>query len=167
MYTGSQVEMFAEYNLWMNDKIYAAAARLDDAQRKQDRGAFFGSIHGTLNHLVWGDMVWLARLDGRTQTLPPVGTILHEDFDALHAARKTLDAEILAWAKTVTPEWLATPHIWTSRIYATTFTHPAWALVAQMYNHQTHHRGQVTTLLMQAGVDPGITDIPMLPALNT
>jgi uncharacterized damage-inducible protein DinB len=91
---------------------------------------------------------------------------MHDDFGALTHARAELDRQILAWSKTVTAEWLAQPHTWTSAVYATTFTHPNWALVAQMFNHQTHHRGQATTLLMQLGIDPGVTDIPMLPALN-
>ena len=166
MFQGTQTELMAEYNRWMNEKLYAAAARLSDAQRKQDRGAFFKSLHGTLDHLVWGDSAWLARLEGRKLTLPTVGTILHDDVAELSRARATLDAAILAWAKTVTAEWLARPHTWTSQVYATTFTHPNFALVAQMFNHQTHHRGQATTLLMQLGIDPGVTDIPMLPGLN-
>jgi uncharacterized damage-inducible protein DinB len=166
MFQGTQTELFAEYNLWMNAKLYAAAARLTDAQRKRDLGAFFRSLHGTLDHTLWGDTAWLARLQGRTVALPAVGTIMHDDFGALSHARAELDRQILAWSKTVTSEWLAQPHTWKSTVYATTFTHPNWALVAQMFNHQTHHRGQATTLLMQLGIDPGVTDIPLLPALN-
>jgi uncharacterized damage-inducible protein DinB len=166
MFEGTQTEMLAEYNRWMNEKVYAAAARLTDAQRREDRGAFFKSLHGTLDHIVWGDTAWLARLEGRKVALPAAGTIMHDEFEALSRARATLDSQILAWARTVTPEWLARPFTWTSQVYATTFKHPTWALVAQMFNHQTHHRGQATTLLMQFGIDPGVTDIPMLPALN-
>ena len=166
MFTGTPTELFAEYNCWMNEKIYAAAAQLSDVQRKQDRGAFFKSLHGTLDHIVWGDSAWLARFEARKVTLPPAGTILHEDFDELRRARVELDARILSWAKSVTAEWLAQPTTWKSMMYGATFTHPNFALVAQMFNHQTHHRGQATTLLMQCGVDPGVTDIPLLPALN-
>jgi uncharacterized damage-inducible protein DinB len=166
MYNGSQTQLFAEYNRWMNDKLYDAALRLTDEQRKADRGAFFKSIHGTLNHLVWGDTAWLARLTRRTVTLPPIGTELYADFGELRQARAALDAEIIAWSNGVTEDWLAQPFEWKSVVYARTFLHPTWALVAQMYNHQTHHRGQVTTLLMQLGVDPGVTDIPLLPVLN-
>jgi uncharacterized damage-inducible protein DinB len=166
MFQGTQTELFAEYNLWMNQKLYAAAAQLSDAQRKRDLGAFFKSLHGTLDHIVWGDTAWLARLQGRKVALPASGTIMHDDFTALSRARGELDREILAWSKTVTADWLAQSHTWTSTVYATTFTHPNWALVAQMFNHQTHHRGQATTLLMQLGIDPGVTDIPLLPALN-
>jgi uncharacterized damage-inducible protein DinB len=166
MFQGTQTELFAEYNLWMNEKLYAAAAQLTDAQRKRDLGAFFKSLHGTLDHILWGDTAWLARLQGRQVTLPAAGTIMHDDFGALSLARTELDRQILAWSKSVTAEWLAQPHTWKSTVYATTFTHPNWALCAQMFNHQTHHRGQATTLLMQLGIDPGVTDIPMLPALN-
>ncbi len=166
MYTGSQTELFAEYNRWMNEKIYDAAERLSDEQRKQDRGAFFKSIHGTLNHLIWGDTNWLARLTGKPMPTVPIGTILYDDFAELRRARVEKDAEIRAWAATVTPERLAQPFTWKSMVYQNTFVHPTFALVAQMFNHQTHHRGQVTTLLMQFGVDPGVTDLPLLPALN-
>ena len=166
MFTGTQPELFAEYNRWMNQKLYAAAAQLSDAQRKEDRGAFFKSVHGTLDHIVWGDTAWLARFEGRSVTLPPIGTILHQEFAALSRVRAELDERILAWAKTVTDAWLQQPYTWTSQLYKQTFVHPTWALVAQMFNHQTHHRGQATTLLFQLGIDPGVTDIPLLPALN-
>ncbi len=166
MYTGTQTELFAEYNRWMNEKIYDAAARLSDEQRKQDRGAFFKSIHGTLNHVLWGDNNWVARLRGQPLTMPRIGTILFEDFEELRRARVEKDAEISAWAAGVTAEWLAQPFTWKPATIDHTFVHPTWALVSQMFNHQTHHRGQVTTLLMQFGIDPGVTDLPMVPALN-
>jgi uncharacterized damage-inducible protein DinB len=166
LYPGTQTSLFAEYNRWMNEKIYAAARTLTDEERKKDLGAFFKSVHGTLNHLLWGDTVWLARFRGTPVSLPPSGTILFDDFDELSSARAEKDGEILTWAGSVTEEWLARPNTWTSGMYGLTFHHPTWALVLQMFNHQTHHRGQVTTLLMQLGVDPGVTDIPMLPALN-
>jgi uncharacterized damage-inducible protein DinB len=94
---------------------------------------------------VWADSAWLARFEGRTVTLPPVGTILHEDFAALTRVRAELDENILAWARTVTEAWLQQPYTWTSQLYKSTFNHPTWALVAQLFNHQTHHRGQATT----------------------
>jgi uncharacterized damage-inducible protein DinB len=166
LYAGTQTELFAEYNRWMNQKLYAAAATLTDEARKRDLGAFFKSLHGTLDHVLWGDMNWLARLTGTTVSLPKVGTVLHEDFDVLTREREKLDQRIVEWAAGVTEEWLEKPFTWKSGVYATTFHHPTWALVAQMFNHQTHHRGQATTLLFQLGVDPGVTDIPMLPVLN-
>jgi uncharacterized damage-inducible protein DinB len=166
LYPGSQTRLFAEYNRWMNQKLYAAAATLPDEARKRDLRAFFGSLHGTLAHILWADTSWLARFQGTPVSLPKVGTWLHESFDDLRRAREAKDQEILAWAAQVTDEWLAAPRTWKSAVYETTFRHPTWALVAQMFNHQTHHRGQATTLLFQLGVDPGVTDLPLLPALN-
>jgi uncharacterized damage-inducible protein DinB len=83
----------------------------------------------------------------------------------LRAERARCDEDILSWSLTVTADWLAKPYTWTT-VTGVTFTHPGFALVSQFFNHQTHHRGQITTLLMQLGIDPGVTDIPLLPALN-
>ena len=163
MFAGSQTQLFAEYNRWMNSNVYTAAAGLSDEQRKEDRGAFFRSVHGTLDHILWGDRAWMARFKGERITLPAVGTLLYEDFDELRVARTEKDREIIEWATGVTAEWLAGPFTWMGK---QSVTRPAFALVAHMFNHQTHHRGQVTTLLSQFGVDPGVTDLHRLPALN-
>jgi len=81
-------------------------------------------------------------------------------------AHKKLDDEIVAWAQTLSEDWLQSPSTYTSSVDGKTRTLPTWVLVVHMFNHQTHHRGQLTTLLKQLGVDPGITDIPWLPALE-
>lgn len=165
MYTGTQPEMFAEYNLWMNEKLFAAAAQLSDEQRKRDLGAFFLSIHATFEHLLGGDRRWLQRFRGQPVTAPFPAGDPYPDFEVLRAERVRCDQEILAWASTLTSDWLVKPCSWTTS-GGVTFTHPGFALVAQFFNHQTHHRGQITTLLTQLGVDPGVTDIPLLPVLN-
>ncbi|MBI3574063.1 MAG: damage-inducible protein DinB [Gammaproteobacteria bacterium] len=166
MFTGTYPQLMAEYNRWMNQRLYAVCAGLSDEERKRDRGAFFKSVHGTLDHILWGDRAWLARFNGKTYDTGPVGQLLCEDFPKLRAARAEMDDEIHAWARDVTPEWLAAPMTWTSKLYGFTQTQPRWVLVTQMFNHQTHHRGQVTTLLKQMGIDPGVTDIPLLPLLG-
>ena len=166
MFTGAYPQLMAEYNRWMNDKIYAACAGLGDEERRRDRGAFFKSIHRTLNHLMWGDGIWLGRFNGKSYPAGPVSEDLYAEFDALRAARVALDAEILGWAQTLTPAWLAEPMTWTSRLYAFTQTQPRWVLVTQMFNHQTHHRGQLHVLLTQLGIDIGPTDVPVLPLLQ-
>ncbi len=166
MYTGNYAQLMAEYNRWMNEKLYAACAKLSDAERKRDRGAFFKSIHGTLNHLLLGDRWWLPRFSHRTYETQPIGVDLYSDFTELRAARAAMDRDILEWAAGVTAQWLNEPMTWTSKLYGITQTHPRWVLVSQMFNHQTHHRGQITTLLSQQGIDVGVTDIPMLPGLN-
>jgi uncharacterized damage-inducible protein DinB len=154
--------LMARYNRWMNKKLYAICADIPDAERRKDRGAFFKSIHGTLNHLLFGDTVWMGRFQGRDIPTKIIAE-LHADFDELHAAREVMDLRIIEWSLALTPQWLAAPFRFTSNVDRRTRTLPAWALVAQLFNHQTHHRGQLTTLISQSGLDPGITDIPWLP----
>lgn len=164
----------AGYNRWFNERLYGACERLPDAERKRDRGAFFHSIHGSLNHLVWSDRLWLRRFAAQGYDFPALapgllqlpegavhGTVLHDDWAALRTARAELDAAIGQWVDAMPAEFLLS----TMR-YANTKgvqrEHPAWQAVTHFFNHQTHHRGQVTTLLSQAGVDVGATDIIML-----
>jgi uncharacterized damage-inducible protein DinB len=155
---------FARYNRWMNRKVYAAAARLSDEERKRDRGAFFGSIHNVLNHILLADRVWLGRLAGRVAEPGFIGADgiktldqeLASDFDELRRERDKTDADIDAWVETLTAERIAGMF----RLVRKGETHdlPLWWVVAHVFNHQTHHRGQITTLLFQAGQDPGPTD---------
>jgi len=156
---------FARYNRWMNGKVYAAAARLSDEERKRDRGAFSGSIHRTMNHILVADRIWLGRLAGR---VPEPGFIggdgiksldqeLASDFDDLRRGRDTTDAAIDVLVETLTAERLAGMFSLT-RKGQTRDVALRW-IVTQLFNHQTHHRGQVTTLLLQAGEDPGSTDL--------
>jgi uncharacterized damage-inducible protein DinB len=154
----------ARYNRWMNDKLYELAATMTDELRKRDVGAFFKSIHGTLNHLLVADRVWLARFKGESA---PTGFMapgirgldqeLHEDFHELRRERAHTDEELSRWVAELSEERLAG---------ALTYLRlgkpqevPLWWAVAHLFNHQTHHRGQVTTLFMQHGYDPGVTDL--------
>lgn len=166
----------ARYNSWFNARLYDACERLPDDERKRDRGAFFGSIHGSLNHIVWGDRAWLRRfanqgvafesLTDEVLALPAgavYGTVLYEDWLQLRQHRARLDAAIEAWTRDMPADF----PLRTMR-YANTKgvlrEHPAWQALTHFFNHQTHHRGQVTTLLAQAGVDPGVTDLIALVA---
>ena len=155
--------LMARYNRWMNQRLYAACVGLSDEQRKQDRGAFFGSIHGTLNHLLCGDTAWMNRFTGKPLSGLHARIELHADFPDLHAARERMDQAILAWAETIRQEWLDADFGYVSLIDGSSRTRPAWQLVTHLFNHQTHHRGQVTTLLSQCGIDPGVTDLPAMP----
>ncbi|SDU23964.1 DinB family protein [Stappia sp. ES.058] len=166
MTTPGTCQTFARYNTWMNGKLYAACADLDDHTRKTDRGAFFKSLHGTLDHILLGDRIWLSRLTGSDYPRAAIGTELYEDFEDLAAARRAMDAEIEAFADGLTQEWLAKPLSWTSALDGTKRSHPRWLLVTHLFNHQTHHRGQATTLLSQLGVDIGSTDLPWLPQVG-
>lgn len=168
MITPEYAQTMARYNRWMNEKIYAACDRLSDEERKQDRGAFFKSIHSTLNHLIWGDYTWLSRFAQGTphaKDYPKAasGTDTYADWNALKTARIAMDAGILSWASTLDADWLAHDFTWYSGLTRSTRTKPAWLLVAHLFNHQTHHRGQVTTLLSQRGIDPGDTDLMLMP----
>lgn len=156
----------AHYNRWMNRKLYAAAAQLSDDERKRDLGAFFKSIHGTFSHLLWGDGTWFGRFVGEQIATGQIDAISETDFAALRARREALDERIVDWAMTVDPQWLAENLRWQSGLDGKVRELPHAVCVMQMFNHQTHHRGQVTTLLKQQGVDPGETDLPWLPELN-
>jgi len=158
--------MMAAYNRWMNDRIYESLATLPDAERKKDRGAFFGSIHGTLNHLYFGDWAWMARFQDGDRPPYRIGEIIYDEFARLREARVDMDARIIAWAENLEPTWLSTPLTFRSVIDVRQRTLPAWVLVGHMFNHQTHHRGQLTTLMSQMGIDPGVTDLPWLPGLE-
>jgi uncharacterized damage-inducible protein DinB len=168
MITPEYARTMAAYNRWMNDRLYATCECLGDEERKADRGAFFKSIHATLNHLLWGDYMWLGRFTQHTALEKPypkvaIGTELHAGWPSLKAARVAMDADIAAWAATLEAEWLAGDFSWYSGLTKSTRTRPAWLLVTHFFNHQTHHRGQITTLLSQHGIDPGDTDLPMMP----
>ena len=166
MFQGNFAQLMAAYNQWQNQAVYQAAAGLSDEQRKQDKGAFFKSVHGTLNHIMWGDLWWFGRFTGAAVPTTPAGVDLYADFSDLLAARNQLDQQIIDWAASLDQEWLNEPVTWTSKLYGFTQTIPRWVQVQHFFNHQTHHRGQVGTLLKQFGQDVGITDIPMLPLLQ-
>jgi uncharacterized damage-inducible protein DinB len=157
--------LFARYNAWMNERLYTVAALFSDEERKRDRGAFFGSIHCTLNHLLWGDSVWLARFTGTPYPHPAYGADLYDDFPTLARERSITDTAILDWAEHVTSAWLASSVEYTRRADMKTVRIPAWIAATHMFNHATHHRGQLTTLIKQAGKDPGVTDLPFMPGV--
>ncbi len=156
-------QLLADYNRWMNCKLYAVCAEIPDEKRKADLGAFFKSIHGTLNHILWADRVWLGRFTGQSLTTAHLGQELFADFAELRAERERADTFILDWTQNLGADWLAQPFQFKSGIDGKTRRAPAWVFVAQLFNHQTHHRGQVTTLVKQLGYDPGTTDIPWMP----
>jgi uncharacterized damage-inducible protein DinB len=156
----------AAYAVWMNGKLIAKASALSDAERKRDLGAFFKSLHATLDHVNYGDMAWLARLGGGDAPPVPLGGVLDENWTDLVARRAALDAALRRYAESATEAALAAAHTYTSSVDGKTRTLPVWVLATHMINHGTHHRGQATTLLKQLGVDPGETDLPWLPALH-
>ena len=160
----------ANYNRWMNKRMYEIACNLPEEEVTRDRGAFFGSIFQTLNHIAVADTIWLHRFSHhqdaselREQLIafPPPSSLRQELASSLHDLwpyRDKLDKVILDWSDTLTSEQLASPLVYRStagKAFSRQFGH----LVQHFFNHQTHHRGQASTLLFQAGVDIGVTDL--------
>ncbi len=163
MITPAYARTMAAYNAEMNRRVYAAAGRLDEAARRAERGAFFGSIHATLSHLLWGDRTWMSRFAGWDKPVSMGGsTALYDDFAALSAARAADDARLEAWAAGLTDAWLAGDLTWFSGAAQRELTRPRALLVVHMFNHQTHHRGQVHAMLTAAGERTGDTDLPFI-----
>jgi uncharacterized damage-inducible protein DinB len=165
MIDAAYVQRMARYNRWQNENLYGAADSLSDAERRHARGAFFGSIHATLNHLLWGDRIWMSRLAG---TEKPEGGIpqsvsLYENWNDLKRERAAFDAVIVDWADRLDDASLAGELAYYSGAIKADLRKPRWLLVTHMFNHQTHHRGQVHCMLTQAGSKPGDTDLPFLP----
>lgn len=156
----------ATYNEWMNRRLYELCSELSEAERQQDRGAFFGSLHGTLDHLVYADLAMLSRFTGDPPEVPPLGALLYPDFAVLRAARASLDQRLIDWSGGLRAEWLAAPFTYTSNVDGAARTLPAWVMVTHLFNHQAHHRGQLTTLLSQLGLDVGSTDLPFTPGVT-
>src|SRR6185369_4010249 len=113
MFEGNHYQLMAEYNRWMNGKLYAICADLPDAERRQDRGAFFKSVHGTLNHLFHGDQAWFGRFTHRP-LVTKIGQEFFATFEELRAAHQELGSEIVAWANTLSEEWLRSIITYTS-----------------------------------------------------
>jgi uncharacterized damage-inducible protein DinB len=164
----SYVRMMARYNAWQNANVFGAGARLTDAQRKENRGAFFGSIHATLNHILWADQMWMMRFG--VAPPPPTLTIaggltLCEDWDALTAERSRIDRLLRDWADRLAPSDLYGDLTWVPSTTGLEKTRPKAQVVTHIFNHQTHHRGQVHAMLTGFGIDPGVTDLPFGPDL--
>jgi uncharacterized damage-inducible protein DinB len=143
----SRYPMFAAYNAWCNERLYAAAATVTDADYRANRGAFFKSLNGTLNHLLVGDRIWMERFTGKGEVPASLDAILYDDFAALRKARAAEDAKIIDYVEGLSEADLA------STIRYRTFVNPA-AIEQQLapaldhfFNHQTHHRGQAHALL--------------------
>ena len=148
----------ASYNTIANRRLYEACARLPDAERKKTREAFFGSIMGTLNHLLVGDRLWLARLTGEDVPSTNLDATLHEDFGELREARRREDARIEAFAAGLDAGVLSGTIGYVNKAGGT-YEDPVRLLLAHLFNHQTHHRGQVHDMLSQTEVAPPVLDL--------
>lgn len=156
------LDQLAAYNRWANRRIYTDAASLPDAVRKRPLGLFFGSVHGTLNHLLVTDYIWMQRFTGDGPQPERLNQILHEDFDELRAARERLDERILAFVT-----GLATADYERMLEYKNstgkTFRQSLASALTHLFNHQAHHRGQVNAGLTILGIhEPASLDLLVL-----
>ncbi len=161
MITPAYVRTMAAYNAEMNRRLYGAADRLSDARRRDGKGAFWSSIHGTLVHILWGDFQWMSRFDGWEKPATPIKESDHfiDGWDELKAARDRADADITRWAATVDDAWLDIDLTWFSGAANREISAPKRLLVTHFFNHQTHHRGQAHSLITAAGEKTGDTDL--------
>ena len=149
----------------MNEKLYSICAELSDDERKAETGAFFGSIHGTLNHLLLGDRVWMGRFTGNPFSVNSLDRELYSDFSELRFERESTDEDIENWASQLTDDVLGGTLEYTSIVNPKPRSDKMWVCVAHFFNHQTHHRGQLTALVSQLGKDYGVTDLIWLPQI--
>jgi len=161
MISPAYVRTMAVYNAEMNRRLYAAAGRLSDEDRRRDRGAFWGSLHATLVHILWGDRQWMSRFDGWERPATPIKESGHMlvDYDALCAARVKADAAIEDWAQRVDEASLDVDLTWFSGAAQREISAPKRLLVTHFFNHQTHHRGQAHALITAAGEKTEDTDL--------
>jgi uncharacterized damage-inducible protein DinB len=153
----------ARYNAWSNAKIYAVSATLSDAERKRDLGAFFGSVHGTLNHLLLTDRMWLARMRQMPVAAKTLGDEVAGDFAELQRLRVETDHEITTMLRDYVEADLDMPLTYFSLATGTARRYPLRDAWLHIGNHQTHHRGQITAMLQQLGCDYGDVDLLFMP----
>ena len=143
----SRYQMFAGYNAWCNERLYDAAAQVSDADYRADRGAYFKSLHGTLNHLLVGDRIWMLRFRGAGELLPSLDATLYDDFAALRAARRSEDTLISRYIDRLSEDDLNGTLRFRTIVNPQTIEQTLAPALDHFFNHQTHHRGQAHALL--------------------
>lgn len=166
MISRAYIQTMADYNRWQNTSLYEAASNLSEGERRADRGAFFGSIHSTLSHLLWGDKIWLNRFGaGGMARKSSIADSIDEgaDWPEMVQERRALDQQIIEWAQGVDDTTLDGDLTWYSGAVGREVSKPLGLLITHFFNHQTHHRGQVHAMLTAAGQAPDDTDLPFKP----
>lgn len=158
------LQRMARYNRWQNDNLYAAATALSDEDRRKDRGSFFKSIHATLSHILWADQIWMSRISDwdNPGTGIPGSTDLFDDWDALCQLRNAADQRFIAWADAITQDQIDGELNYVDSRGDAQTRNRAVCLI-QVFNHQTHHRGQVHAMLSATGAKMQDTDVPFMP----
>ncbi len=165
MISARYCRLMARYNSWQNTSLVTAADALTDAQRRMDQGAFFKSIAATLNHLYWADALMLEGIKGNERPQDTITHSLHHpsDWSAFKDMRARRDRDITQWAKDLTDAGLNGTVAWYPPDGSARVEMPTPVCVVQLFNHQTHHRGQIHAMLTALGAEPGPTDIPAMP----
>jgi uncharacterized damage-inducible protein DinB len=156
----------ARYNAWQNRSLVTVLDGMDEAELRKGRGAFFGSILATLNHVLWADRMWMSRFAGwrRPEGGLAESVALAPTYAAWRAERERVDGRLVAWADALRPAHLRGDLTWVSGATGAEVTRPVALCVVHLFNHQAHHRGQVHAMLTAAGHDPGVTDLALAPA---
>jgi uncharacterized damage-inducible protein DinB len=139
--------MFARYNEWANRRLYDAAGKLPDADYRADGGAFFGSLHRTLNHLLVADRIWMRRFTGEGPVYTKLDHLPCTDLETLRIERESEDRRIVAYIDTLSDESLAATFSYWTITNPAEITQPLAPALSHFFNHQTHHRGQAHGLL--------------------
>ncbi|WP_339107763.1 DinB family protein [Thioclava sp. GXIMD4216] len=155
----------ARYNSWQNNAMISAANQLPMRERQRDFGTFFKSIEATFSHLYWADQTWLARFGvGAPLGLGlPESTGLIHDWDLFQSDRQALDQQIFDWVEGLDETWFSGTLSWYSGALGRDMVRPHAQVLAHIFNHQTHHRGQIHAMLSMAGVNSGVTDLAFMP----
>jgi len=165
MITAEYCRTMASYNAWQNKQLIEIVDAMDQAELDKNRKSFFGSILGTANQLLWGDLLWMSRFDGGAapQGNLPESPKLHYTADSFLIDRLRADQRITRWAGRVKQMDLVGPMTWYSSSVQRSMTMQKGLCVTHFFNHQTHHRGQLHAMLTAAGQNPDVTDIVFLP----
>ena len=154
--------MFALYNRWANERLYDAARALPDAELRKERGAFFGSLLGTLNHLVVADRIWLRRFTGTGPVQTRLNEILHDELAPLEVLRREEDERIIGYVDTLTEGDLQASITYRTIAGPMDITQPLAPALAHFFNHQTHHRGQCHALVTQAAGNAAMPPLDLI-----
>jgi uncharacterized damage-inducible protein DinB len=153
------IRHLAEYNAWANERLYAACGELTPEERKRAVGASFASIHGTLNHLLLADRVWLGRFRGVPYPVADLWEEVCPEFEDLRRERVSTDQDLKLWAAGVDDASMAEPLTFTTITKARELTMPLGHAALHLFNHHAYHRGQVASLIRQLGHKPPETDL--------
>ncbi len=151
--------MFAAYNQWANERIYDAASELLDEEFNRDVGAFFGSMMGTLNHMLAADRIWMKRFTGEGDAPVSLDAVLHKGLPALRVAREAEDGRIVDWVESLTDQDLAGRFTYTTVTDMRTISQRLSPALGHFFNHQTHHRGQAHMILTVLGRPSVLLDL--------